>query len=98
MGTFRRNIGYYDLKNGDNVFGFAGDQQQLNMLGLNLYFDGNTTNNRISTSTQLNIGGSFTVLGPGINTYGESGNIGGSNSASYTVGSETITLTDFRYT
>ena len=88
------------LSAGPNVISFALQDPNagaVNYVGLNLYFDGDLANNRISVFVPYDGTSSFAVINSGLNTIGE-GNYGflqpGSGSLSWSANSFLMTVTD----
>ena len=86
---------------GDNVIGFATATSPSQFFGMNLYFDGANTTNRITPVAQDSASGSgFSKVSAGISTYGLANAFGipSANSLTYTSGALTATLTNFTIT
>lgn len=86
---------------GDNVIGFATATSPSQFFGMNLYFDGANTTNRITPVAQDSAsGGGFSKVSAGISTYGLANAFGipSANSLTYTSGALTATLTNFTIT
>lgn len=87
------------LAPGTNTFQFAIDVLEADpatpYLGINLYFNNNLDTNQISAVVANSGSCNFSMVGPAASTYGESGEIGGAGSLSYTAGGMTATLTSF---
>ena len=87
----------FSLSAGFHTFQFAGNLAPSGSVGLNLYFDNNLTQNRITAVVPHDGSSSFSVVGSGISTYGLPNNPQlGSGSLSYTASGFTVTLTDFQ--
>jgi len=86
------------LAPGTYVLGFAatGSVTTNNYLGINLYFNGDTNNNRISAVVAATGATNFSVIGGGCATKGEGTNVPGADSLSYTAGGLTVTLSSLQ--
>jgi hypothetical protein len=88
-----------NLTPGTHTIQFAVDFQDSDpatpYLGINLYFDEDDVTNRISAVVPNGGSGNFSVVSPGVSTYGEYGRTPGSGTLSFTAEGFTATLSSF---
>jgi hypothetical protein len=88
-----------DLTPGTHTYQFAIDSVDSDpptpYLGINLFFDNDSTSNRITAVVGNGGSCNFSVVDQNTPTYGENGETSGSGSLSYTSGELTVTLTAF---
>ena len=87
------------LSLGVHVLQFAGDSAPGGLLGLNLYFDNNSTN-RITAFVPADGSSRFQVVPRSITTYGQNGSQASSGTLSYhaRIGDYSVILSDFHTT
>ena len=84
------------LSPGVHVIQFAGASAPSGFLGLNLYFNGSSSN-RISAVVPRDGSGDFQVVRQGLGTYGQSGSQPSAGALEFArVGDHTVVLSDFR--
>lgn len=86
----------FRLKPGTHVICFAGESAPEGPLGINLYFNGDLSHNRITAVATGDGSGNFSVVPASLGTVGQDGPVLSSGSLTFTADGLTVTLTDFQ--